>query len=84
MDQRFVLDLLERTVSTFVQAFAASLVVTGLDDWKVALGTAAVAGVLAVAKAFAAKPFGAEDSASFLPAHVDPPTEEERQRALSR
>lgn len=49
MGSPFLRDLVERSVWTFVQAAAASLVVTGLtrDAWIVA----AVAGGLAVAKA---------------------------------
>lgn len=72
----FLLDLAERVVSTFVQAFAASLVVTGLDDWKTALAVGAGAGVLAVAKSLGALKIGSEDSASLLPASVNPPAPE--------
>lgn len=67
MSRRFLLDLLERTARTFVQAFAASLVYTGLDDWRAAAGIAAGAGVLAVASSLAAKPLGNNDSASVIP-----------------
>lgn len=76
----FLLDLLERSVSTFVQAFAASLIVVGLDDVKVALSTSAIAGVLAVAKALTATKVGAEDSAALLPAKSDPPLEDVEDR----
>lgn len=64
---RFLLDAAERTVKTFVQAFAASLVVTGLDDWKGALAIGAGAGVLAVASSVAGSQIGNKQSASVLP-----------------
>jgi hypothetical protein len=70
-----VLDVLERAACTFAQAFLAVLIATNLavDDpsvWR----AAAVAGALAVIKGFAAGLAGAPDSASLLPARVDPPT----------
>lgn len=71
--RQFWLDTLERTLRTFVQAGAASLVVTGLDDWAAALKIALGAGVLAVATSLGASRTGASDSASLLPANVDPP-----------
>ena len=77
----FLLDLLERVISTFVQAFAASLVVTGLDDWRSALAIGLGAGVIAVAKGFSAQPFGSKDSASMLPASVNPPSQEAQAEA---
>lgn len=76
----FLLDLAERSIATFVQAFAASLIVVGMDDWKTALSTSAVAGVLAVAKSLAALKVGAPDSASLLPAKQDPPLEDAEDR----
>ena len=57
-------DLLERAVWTFVQAAAASIIVSqgfAVDVWKVA----AVAGGLAVAKAIVAFQFGDRNSAAF-------------------
>lgn len=70
--RKFLLDAIERTVKTFVQAFAASLVVTGLDDWKGALAIGAGAGVLAVASSVAGTQIGNRQSASALP-HAEEP-----------
>lgn len=61
----FLLDLAERSVSTFVQAFVAVVLVQGGFE-REALYAGAVAGGLAVLKAIAAS-FANEDSgASFL------------------
>lgn len=62
----FWMDATERTVRTFVQAFAASLVVTGLDDWQQALYVGAGAGVLAVASAIAGSQIGTKGTASVI------------------
>ena len=51
-------DLLDRTAWTFIQAFAATLIVLGLDDWKKSLGTAAIAGALAAVKTVGAQNVG--------------------------
>lgn len=59
-------DAIERTVRTFVQAFAASLVVTGLDDWQSALAIGAGAGVLAVATSLAGSQMGSSNDASMV------------------
>lgn len=80
--KRFYLDLLERSVWSFVGAFASALTA---DSWtggtipdnvkvRFALGTA----VFSVLKGFGANklPWTAEDSASSLPASVDPPKED--------
>jgi hypothetical protein len=69
--KKFLLDATERTIKTFVQAFAASLVVTGLDDWKSALAIGGGAGILAVASSIAGSKVGDEDSAAILPASVE-------------
>ena len=69
----FLLDALERTIKTFVQAFAASLVVTGMDDWREALAIGGGAGLLAVASSIAGSKVGAPDSASLLPRSEEPP-----------
>ena len=58
------LDLLERVVWTFVQAAAASIIVSqgfGVEVWKVA----AVAGGLAVVKCVVAFQVGDKQSAAF-------------------
>lgn len=55
--KRFWADLVERSVSTFVQAGLAVVIAGGATtitgvDWKLAASTAALAAVIAVAKAF--------------------------------
>lgn len=67
-------DLGERVAATFVQAFAASLVVTGLDDILDALTVAAIAGLLSVAKSAASWRIGNEETSSALPKGLDPAT----------
>lgn len=70
-----VLDLLERSGWTFVQAFLATLLVTGvldttafdLDAWKIALAAAAIAAI----KAVIAQQFGTGTAAT-LPAETEP------------
>lgn len=72
----FYLDLLERSVWTFVQAFAAQLIASGLEftqtitDLSIAdkAAIAAVAGGVAVLKSLVANqmPWTADDSASSL------------------
>jgi hypothetical protein len=52
------LDLLDRVLWTFVQAFAATLIVLGFDSWKDSLGAAAIAGALAALKVVAAQNVG--------------------------
>jgi hypothetical protein len=67
-------DGLERLAKTFLQAFAASLIVTGIDDWKSALAIGAGGGVLSVATSVAGWSFGNKETSSALPASVDPAT----------
>lgn len=62
----FLKDLRERVVWTFVEGFAASLVLTEMTDksmWLAALG-GGTAAVLALLKGVVAKHVGLEDSAS--------------------
>lgn len=61
----FLLDLAERSVSTFVQAFVAVILVQGGFE-REALFAGAVAGGLAVLKALAASLVDAESGASLL------------------
>ena len=74
---RWALDAGERAVRTFLQGALAVLTVDAVvgvgADWKDALLVAGVAGVFSLATSIAAKPTGANDSASLLPAHTDPP-----------
>ena len=75
--KRWLLDMGERAAVTFVQAYIAVWFVLGaeydnlLDErcWQGGV----VGLVLAVAKGVGAKNLGADDSASLLPADVDPP-----------
>lgn len=67
----FYADLAERSLWTFVQAFAAVWIVTGEFD-ATTLKAAAVAGVIAVVKALAASRVGQHNSASTLPESLDP------------
>jgi hypothetical protein len=73
----FYFDLLERTGWTFVQAFCAFWIVTGDVDGPT-LKAALVAGAISVGKSLVATnlPWTAPDSASSLPAEIDPPTGE--------
>lgn len=60
-------DLAERSVWTFLQAFAgvwAALEITGDVDWKATLYAALIAGGIAVAKAVVAFQLGQPDSAA--------------------
>jgi Mrp family chromosome partitioning ATPase len=68
---QFYLDLLERASWTFIQAALAFFIVTQDVNWRVV----ATAGGIAVAKSLVAVnlPWTASDSASILPADVDPP-----------
>lgn len=70
----FYLDLIERTVWTFVQAFLAAWIVTGGADGPT-LKVALVAGGIAAAKSLIGTriPGSAPDSGSWLPASQDPP-----------
>lgn len=63
--KQFYLDLAERSAWTFVQAFAAALLVTGGLDSDV-LYTALLAGVFAVAKCLMAVRIGDGGTASTL------------------
>lgn len=77
----FYLDLLERTLWSFVQGFAGGYVgvlfVDSLNDLPTSarLATAAGTGIVAVMKGLVVNqlPWTANNSASTLPAEVDPP-----------
>lgn len=51
-------DLVDRVLWTFVQAFAAALIVLGFNNWKDSLGAAAIAGALAACKVVVAQNVG--------------------------
>jgi hypothetical protein len=71
-----LLDIVERSAMTFVQAFFAVVLATpfAFQDVEV-LKAAAIAALLAALKGAIASFTGAPDSASFLPAPVDPPVD---------
>ena len=66
----FYIDLAERLVWTFIQAFAAEWILTG-DFGGDALKLGAIAGALAVAKALIATQIGDPASAATLPSPPD-------------
>lgn len=72
--KEFYFDLLERSGWTFVQGFAAEWIISGTFDAR-GLKFGAVAGAIAVGKALVAAklPWTAKDTASTLPADLDPP-----------
>lgn len=77
---RLLYDIAERAVWTYLQAFTGLLIASGLGaegliDLSLVekASVAAITPVLAVIKGFAASQIGAPDSASTLPADVDPP-----------
>ncbi len=67
-------DALERLAATFLQAFAASLILTGIDDIVDALALAGIAGALSVVKSVASWKIGNQETSSALPEHLDPAT----------
>jgi hypothetical protein len=77
---RFWWDTFERAVKTFAQTLAALLVAdgTGLLDsaWGARLSTAGMAAFVALLTSIGSSGVGAADSASLLPADVDPPQDE--------
>lgn len=84
--RRWALDTAERAGKTFVQAYLAVWVVAGADFDHLFTRDNAEGGVvglaLAVAAAVGAKQIGANDSASLLPADVDPPQDDLARRLL--
>lgn len=76
MTKHFLADLAERTVWTFVQAYAAFWLAAGADWDHLAsldgLKVAVVAAALVVASAVVRKPIGSPDTASVLPAQQEP------------
>lgn len=77
--RRWLFDTAERAGKTFVQAYLAVWFVAGADFDNLFTRDNLEGGVvglaLALAAAIGAKRLGAPDSASFLPAEVDPPQE---------
>lgn len=68
----FLLDLLERAISTFAQALLGVGAVLDFTDPR-AYTAAGLAAAAAVLKCLAATQVGANDSGSLLPASIDPP-----------
>lgn len=67
-------DGIERTVKTFAQAAAASLLALGFDDWHTALTISAYAGLTAILTSIAGWKIGNNATSSVLPADLDPAT----------
>lgn len=74
---RWLLDATERALRTFAQGFVAVITVDAFTDfssgWDDMLLIGALAGLYSILMSLAAKPSGAEDSASYLPHRMDPP-----------
>lgn len=64
------LDFLDRVGWTFVQAYVASAVVLGFDDWRQSLGVAAGAALVAAGKVVVAQRSGSDDLGAAVPGHV--------------
>lgn len=77
LTRRFFADLLERTLKTFVQAYAGYWIAAGPDYDHLltmnGLKVAVAAGALAVATNVVGKPIGNPDSGSILPPSLQPP-----------
>lgn len=76
--KEFLMDLGERVVATYLQAFIGLLIASGFaDDGKLNMGTATAAAVsalpavLALIKGIIALKVGDEGTAALLPAEVD-------------
>jgi len=65
-------DFIERVGWTAIQAFAATALVTGFDDWKLTLQVAGTAALAASLKVIAAQQFG-DGAGDAIPG--DPPVE---------
>lgn len=77
MNRKLLIDIAERALWTFVQAFLAVFAVTGALDVDFAsakkAAIAGVAAVLAVLKGFAASRIGSDNTAATLPREKDTP-----------
>lgn len=60
-------DFVERVAWTAIQAFAASILVTGLEDWKTALGIAGTAAAIAACKVTVAQQVGDRKTGDAFP-----------------
>jgi hypothetical protein len=65
-----VRDFIERVVWTAVQAFAATALVTGFDDWRLTLQVAGVAALMAAFKVIAAQNIGNSGDGAAIPGGV--------------
>lgn len=61
------IDLLDRVAWTFIQTFAATMVVLGVNDWGQDLGVAAIAGLFAALKTIAAQRVGSSSLGDAVP-----------------
>ena len=65
-------DLIERVGWTAIQAFAATALVTGFDDWALTLKVAGTAAVGAVLKVLVAQQTGDRGTGDAIPGGVKP------------
>jgi len=77
-------DLIDRVGWTFVQAFAATLIVLGFNDWRDSLGAAAIAGALAALKVVGAQNVGDSRLGDAVPGASVVETEAKLGTTLSR
>lgn len=63
-------DFVERVLWTAVQAFAATAIVTGLDDWELTLKVSGTAAVIAALKVIAAQNFGNTNNGAAIPGGI--------------
>jgi hypothetical protein len=77
-------DLLDRVAWTFVQAFAATLIVLGFNNWKDSLGAAAIAGAGAALKTVVSQNVGNSPLGDGVPGASVVETERQTGTTLSR
>lgn len=70
-----ILDFGERVAWTAIQAFAATAIVTGLDDWQLTLKVAGGAAILAALKVIVGQNIGRDDTGAIIPGGtaIEPP-----------
>lgn len=66
-------DFLERVTWTAVQAFAATAIATGFDNWNLTLKVAGIAALTAALKVIAAQNIGRHDDGAAIPGGVIEP-----------
>lgn len=63
-------DFIERVGWTFIQAFAATALVTGFDDWALTLKVSGTAALAAVLKVIVAQQVGDNNKGDAIPGGV--------------